>query len=37
MKAIATLGALDAQNIQTMRKKKELQRLTPSEQCCIED
>ena len=45
LKAIATLGALDAQNIQTMRKKniqtmrkkKELQRLTPAERCRIED
>ena len=34
VKAIAALGA---QNIQTMRKKKELQRLIPAEQCRIED
>ena len=42
LKAIATLVALDIQNIQIMRKKKELQRLelqqlTSSKRCRIED
>ena len=42
VKAIATLVALDIQNIQIMRKKKELQRLelqrlTSSKRCRIED
>ena len=42
MKGITILGALDVQNIQTMRKKKELQqlglqRLIPAERCRIGD
>ena len=37
VKTIATLVALEIQNIQIMRKKKELQRLTSSKRCRIED